>query len=480
MNNYNFSTLNDKEFEQIVKDLLNAKYNLELQDFKVGKDKGVDLRYSIPSNNNSIVVQVKHYLNSGYSQLKSTLISTELKKVKDLKPNRYIVATSLPLSVIQKDDLKHKLSPFVLTSNDIIGQEDLNSYLSEFKEIEKKYFKLWFSSINVFNAILHNAVEGRSKYLLQRIREKIPFYVVTKKLDEANSILQKDKLLLISGQPGIGKTTLAEILIFDRAKNGCKIYEVTNIKEAEEVISFDNEEKQLFYFDDFLGANYLEIINAHKTETQLTAFVERIRRTPNKYIILTTRTVVMTQAIEKCEKISRSNLGNQQFEIKLTDYSLFEKALILYNHLYFKCVKTDLFEAIINKNFYRRIIEHKNYTPRIIDFITDNTKIENFSSKEYTKYILSNLNYPDEIWNHSFENQIGYFERNLLLTLYTFNNSINETELYSAFESRLDYEKNINNQIIKTNQFKESIKTLLNGFISSRLQVLCCFVWVHE
>lgn len=84
MNNYNFSTLNDKEFEQITKDLLNAKFGINLQDFKVGKDQGIDLRFSSPTNDNSIVVQVKHFLKSGYSQLKNKLKNEELDKVKIL------------------------------------------------------------------------------------------------------------------------------------------------------------------------------------------------------------------------------------------------------------------------------------------------------------------------------------------------------------------------------------------------------------
>lgn len=469
MSNYNFSTLNDKEFEQIAKDLLNAKYNLELQDFKVGKDKGTDLRFSTLKNKNSIVVQAKHYIGSGFAQLKSTLLNRELKKVKDLLPDRYIVVTSLPLSAIQKDELKLILSPFVVTSNDIIGQEDLNGYLAEFKEIEKRYFKLWFSSINVFNAILNNAIEGRTRYLLERIREKIPFYVVTKKLDVANKILQKEKLLLITGQPGIGKTTLAEIILFERAKNGHKIYKVENISEAEDVISPNDDEKQLFYFDDFLGANYFEIINAHKTETQLTAFVERVKNTPNKYLILTTRTVILNHAIEKYEKISHSKLASQQFEIKLTDYSKFEKALILYNHLYFRGVKDDLHDSLLQKKFYKQIIQHKNYTPRIIEFITDNSMIEKLSPPEYHQFILNNLNNPKEIWRYSYNNQIGYLDRCLLLTLFTFDNSVFESTLMKTFENRLDFEKTEHNQIINTNQFNESVKILLNGFIKSNL-----------
>lgn len=469
MNNYDFSTLNDKEFEQIAKDLLNAKHNLGLQDFKIGKDKGVDLRFSTSKNNNSVVAQVKHYVGSGYPQLKHTLIFIELEKIKKLRPDRYIVVTSLPLSAIQKDEIKEALDPYILNSNDIFGQEDLNGILTEFKEIEKNYFKLWFSSITVLTAVINNAIEGRTKYMLERIKEKIPFYVVTKKLNNANKILQKEKLLLITGQPGIGKTTLAEIILFDRAKNGFKIYKVENISEAESVISLNPDEIQLFYFDDFLGANYFEIINAHKTETQLTNFVERVKTTPNKYLILTTRTVILNQAIERYEKINHSKLGNQQFEIKLLDYNKYEKALILYNHLYFRKFREELLDSIITDKFYNVIIQHKNYTPRIIEFITDKARIEKLTPITYRQFVMNNLHNPKEIWRYSFINQIEYLDKCLLLTLFTFENDSFESSLISAFESRMQFEKVEHNQIITANQFHESIKILLNGFILSSL-----------
>ncbi|MBI4945924.1 MAG: hypothetical protein HY840_05935 [Bacteroidetes bacterium] len=56
-----------------------------------------------------------------------------------------------------------------------------------------------------------------------------------------------------------------------------------------------------------------------------------------------------------------------------------------------------------------------------------------------------------------------------LLTLFTFESSPFEREFLTAFDSRLDYEKTEHNQIINTNQFNESIKILLNGFITSVL-----------
>ena len=66
MGQYNFSTLNDKELEELSRDLLSRELSIPFQSFKVGKDKGIDLRYSSISSENEIIAQVKHYLNSGY------------------------------------------------------------------------------------------------------------------------------------------------------------------------------------------------------------------------------------------------------------------------------------------------------------------------------------------------------------------------------------------------------------------------------
>lgn len=43
---YNFSTLNDKDLEELARDLLSKKFQLHFQSFKSGRDKGIDLRYS--------------------------------------------------------------------------------------------------------------------------------------------------------------------------------------------------------------------------------------------------------------------------------------------------------------------------------------------------------------------------------------------------------------------------------------------------
>ncbi|KZE72730.1 hypothetical protein AV926_18480 [Myroides marinus] len=174
MNNYNFSTINDKDFEILVLDLLNEEFGLNLQDFKVGKDKGIDLRFSTSENNNSIVVQAKHYLKSSVKTLLRKLEKEELPKVLYLKPDRYIIATSQELSAKEKDYIKNLFTPYIKTSNDVFSSQDFNRLLRKHKNIEKKHFKLWFSSSHIISNILNNAIEGRTKSYLERIKLKIP------------------------------------------------------------------------------------------------------------------------------------------------------------------------------------------------------------------------------------------------------------------------------------------------------------------
>ena len=303
MNNYDFKTLNDKEFEILIRDLLSAEMNIEFQSFKSGKDKGIDLRYSTTIDN-KIIVQVKHYANSSFSQLKYTLKNSELPKIKKLKPERYIVATSLELKPSESEEIKEILSPFVKSINDIFWNQRINALLSKFNEIEKKHFKLWFSSSSILMRLLNNSSYLKATYLKTELENKISHYVKSNFHDTATEILKSQKVLLITGAPGVGKTTLAQMIIFDFIKNGYEYLIIEDkINEAENLLSIDENKKQIIYFDDFLGSNVYEILNPRNNQNSLIRFINRIRVNPNKLLILTTRTTILNQAISSYEKL---------------------------------------------------------------------------------------------------------------------------------------------------------------------------------
>ena len=49
----NFENVNDIDFEYICKDLINAKYHLNLSRGPIGRDKGIDL---VPNNGDSSII----------------------------------------------------------------------------------------------------------------------------------------------------------------------------------------------------------------------------------------------------------------------------------------------------------------------------------------------------------------------------------------------------------------------------------------
>ena len=95
MSDYDFSTLNDKEFEDLSVDLISKDKDKRFERFKAGKDGGIDGRFYHDDGSQEIV-QCKHYLKTGFNGLISSLKKkndkgiNEIDKVKKLTPIKYI------------------------------------------------------------------------------------------------------------------------------------------------------------------------------------------------------------------------------------------------------------------------------------------------------------------------------------------------------------------------------------------------------
>lgn len=97
MTDYDFKTLDDKEFEILCADLLGDALGRRFERFKRGRDGGIDGRY-FASNGKEVVLQCKHFANTPIEQLIRKLANEELPKLQRLSPERYIVAVSNKLS----------------------------------------------------------------------------------------------------------------------------------------------------------------------------------------------------------------------------------------------------------------------------------------------------------------------------------------------------------------------------------------------
>lgn len=464
--NFIYSNLSPNDFEILCQDILSNIFSNRFERFKVGKDEKIDLR--LLDKDRKVIVQVKHCLGSYGSKYKSPL-DKEFDLASKIIPKdaRYLLITSLALSPHNKREIKKMSRGLINTESDIIGINEIEDILSKNEDIVKRHYKLWISSSAVLTRLLNNKVYGKSEDYLEKIRNKIKLFVQVDKFIDAQEILHSHGILLITGEPGIGKTTLAEMLCLGYLGQEYEFIFADDVSEAEDVF-FDKEKKQIFLLDDFLGSNYLEFIEG-KVESKILRFIERIKANKNKRLILSSRTTIFQNALLKGVHFNDQKWKEIDCILELSNYSYLERAKVLYNHLCYRELDLNYLESIREGEKYLKIIKHKNFNPRIIEFITSSDKIEGRIKDDYLKFVSDSLDNPASIWEPAYRNQIGNEAKILVQALFSLGGSALEKELEIAFDARLRTEIARSNCAVSDSPFHNSIKVLLDGFVSRHI-----------
>ncbi|MGV8812678.1 MAG: hypothetical protein ACOH2D_01085 [Gelidibacter sp.] len=468
MSNYDFSTLSPLDFEKLACDLMTDYFKDEFnfghfQSFKAGRDQGIDILLSTPENDYEIIGQVKHYHKSAFSKLKYDLEKTEKDKVFQLNPKSYLIITSQELSQQNKKEIKEIFKPYIKSLNNIFGREDLNRLIKNNKKIEEKHYKLWFSSSIIFNKILNYKFHGRRKEFSNNVlKRKFRVFVITGDFIKAQNTLKENKFIILTGEPGVGKSTLSEMIIYDYIKNDFELNIIYDDIKDIEISLIDDNSKQIFYFDDFLGHTQAEINKSKSAEISLIRIINRIEDLENKYLILNTRKFILTSFIQDSERLQKFNPLRSEAKIELDTYSYSTKRRMLDNHIHESSLSIDQIEIITDLS--HDICRHNNFTPRIIEFFTG-SEVLKLNKTEYKTFIESNLENPKTIWNHAYMNQISDYDRFLLNTLFSFKGEGSINQLNEAYQNRLDFEVKNNNYIKPIDSFNDSLRRMNNGFI---------------
>lgn len=463
MPEYDFLNLSPSEFEELTKDLLQEHLKVILESFTSGRDNGIDLRYSQECGK-TLIIQCKRY--KSYNSLISNL-KNEVLKVNKLKPNRYIITTSVELNPDQKSIILKLFSPFISNTGDIFGRNDLNNLLTIYKKIERQHFKLWLSSTNILERILHSKIYNQSNFEEESIKETINVYVDNDSFYKATEIIKDKKYVIISGIPGIGKTTLARILSYHYLANGFEefIFLSDSINEAYAIIK--EGVKQIFLFDDFLGTNFLENKLSNNEEQRIVKFIERISKSKDKIIILTTREYILAQAKQKYDVFNNPSLEFAKCIIDLSHYTKTVKAKILYNHLYFSNLPSEYIYNLLKDNAYSSIIDHSNYNPRIIQTITTDEIWKSIDHNKFSEHFLDFIKNPKSVWKHVYENQITKLSQCILANLLSTGTPISYDDLKSITQNFANVHSSKYGLIYSDIEFKKSIRELENTFIKT-------------
>lgn len=436
MNEYNFSNLDPNEFEALANDLLGNLFHTHIERFKPGKDLGIDGRFFCYENDHSTIIQSKHYAVSGLKHLLYDLKNIELPKIEKLSTKRYILATSIGLSPQDKEKLKSDLGPHIKHTGDIFGKEDLNALLRQYPQVEKNHYKLWIASSTVLSRFLNAKVYTASQNIISEAYEKCANYVITNNHTQAKNKVKDTNVLVITGEPGVGKTTLAEQLCLEFVADDYEFFAINN--DIEEGFSVYSQcDKQLFYFDDFLGKNYLETLRFNE-DARIMQFISLIAKAKNKKFILTSRTNILDQGYRVGPSFSHGKIKKNEYIIDISQYNSTDKAKILYSFLWRSDLEKKFLEQIIIDKKYTKIIHHRNYNPRLLEFITSSDNIDFTNQNLYLSFIEKSLENPTSIWRHPYIAQLDDASRAVVDLIVFGNGNVQEESLKKAYNNFLN------------------------------------------
>lgn len=293
------------------------------------------------------------------------------------------------------------------------------------------------------------------------ISTKLKLYVQNKAYYKALKILDENNCCIISGIPGIGKTTLAEMLLITYLDKDYEVVKITqNINEAFNVYS--SGKKQIFLYDDFLGQTGLELKLAKNEDQDILNFIRYVEKSRSSKFVLTTREYILNQAKNTYESLLRSNIDLKKCTLLLSDYTKHDKAKILFNHLYYQKLPIPYIENLLDNNVLT-IVNHKNYNPRIIEIMTHNMLPQN--PDEFYESFIMNLDNPNYIWKLAFENHISNEARDLLILLTSLPLKSEIENVETVFNYYHSEKCKMYNRDFSDRDFRNALKELDGSFI---------------
>lgn len=464
------------DFENFAIEIVKKKFeNKSLHGFKEGRDAGIDGIDDIKSP--TLIIQAKRWQVTKNKTTAVKHLKEEIDKIALTKEKygwvtdfKYVIVTSMGLSPANLKEIRDyadEIIPNAIPTDDYIIYSSTLTTLSqqkEYRDVFMDYGLLEKDISIILKSDRLKSVEAESQEYFSDFDSK--YFVETSFLGEAYHILQREHIVLIQGPAGIGKTTTCSMLGNLFLNNDDNVFDVIvrRVEEINEVLKLyhevyrGSEDRNLFVvFDDFLGRNKFDV--EERILQDIRKLYSASTYTNNLFICLNSRTQIVQDATSmnsEFQKLINEKFSEERnFIIDLSKYSdeerahIFRKVFKRKAHYLENDDKKELVEKyndLIGRD-WTRIVQHRNYFPRLVELIADNFKDSN---ENFYDYVVYNLEHPNQLYNNLFNN-LKDEEKYLLFSLLRFDsfpikeewliNSLHALELNPTFDFKKSLKK---------------------------------------
>ena len=464
------------DFENFAIEIVKKKFeNKSLHGFKEGRDAGIDGIDDIKSP--TLIIQAKRWQVTKNKTTAVKHLKEEIDKIALTKEKygwvtdfKYVIVTSMGLSPANLKEIRDyadEIIPNAIPTDDYIIYSSTLTNLSqqkEYRDVFMDYGLLEKDISIILKSDRLKSVEAESQEYFSDFDSK--YFVETSFLGEAYHILQREHIVLIQGPAGIGKTTTCSMLGNLFLNNDDNVFDVIvrRVEEINEVLKLyhevyrGSEDRNLFVvFDDFLGRNKFDV--EERILQDIRKLYSASTYTNNLFICLNSRTQIVQDATSmnsEFQKLINEKFSEERkFIIDLSKYSdeerahIFRKVFKRKAHYLENDDKKELVEKyndLIGRD-WTRIVQHRNYFPRLVELIANNFKDSN---ENFYDYVVYNLEHPNQLYNNLFNN-LKDEEKYLLFSLLRFDsfpikeewliNSLHALELNPTFDFKKSLKK---------------------------------------
>lgn len=473
--------LNADEFVHFVRDVLEIRERgLTFTSYKRGPDRGIDIRCT--NSDKKIIGQVKLYDPGNFQSLMSSLRG-EVEKCKKIQPARYILCVGCSLNPQQASEILELFEGYICCEEDIIDGIKLNKYINQpdYERLKEVYSTLLVPDlsyvVHIIDQVVNRRILNNTEELLAKIRDRHSLYCNTSHYRNALKKLNRDRIVIITGNPGVGKTTTAEMIIQQLlVRNWDYVYKLEQISDIRDV--FLRNKKQLFFVDDFWGSQFEKGFTNRDYLKRFVETVEMLHRSEQHYLIMTSRTYIIQSVLNSAEDDVERVLDINNYTIQLEDYSQEDKAKIFLNHLLFYNCNRDFFDYLRYGDELEMIVDHENYSPRHIEYFLKYIYTEDMDEYDFYRSFKKYLRKPYEFWKKVLNLQSDT-ARLILLLLLVSSDPIRKEDLKATLKrvsSFIKAELNFDIQLLK---FEDELRTLEDLFIRCDEKYSGCEVWIE-